>query len=159
MTRALPLGIALLTLGAAGCPGNLDPSLMGMGNADAMPIFMMHGCATTGSCHDANGSAANFDMATPGWETHLVGINPLGGGAVLQSMCASNGPYLMVNTQPAVGLFLAKLSSPPCGQPMPLTGSRLTASELATVQNWANAQVMKGPGTPRGGASDGAAGQ
>src|SRR5262245_9604729 len=88
--RSLPLlgalGAVLASLGLAGCPGEIDPSLLNTTPnntpCDAMPIFMAKGCAGAGICHDSAGSAAGFDMATAGWETHLVGVSPPGGGAI-----------------------------------------------------------------------------
>jgi len=156
----------LLVLAAAGCPGSVDPSLLpqggggntGAGNSggggnnepcDPAPVFMAKVCATPG-CHDAMGTSANFDMASADWQTHLVGVNPKGGGP-LPSKCASNGPYLVANMLPAKGLFLDKLkdgTTPACGVLMPQVGTRLTAEELDCVQRWANELVMTGAGAP-----------
>ena len=47
-------------------------------------------------------------MASDGWQTRLVGVNPKGAG-LNPSMCAANGPYLVAGMQPATGLFLDKL--------------------------------------------------
>src|SRR3954464_12025315 len=84
---------AVLVLG--GCPGEIDPSLVpgggggsGGGACDPTPIFTMKSCSGMTICHDANGSAANFNMASPGWETHLVGVIPKEGGAI-PSQCGA----------------------------------------------------------------------
>jgi hypothetical protein len=95
------------------------------------------------ACHDANGSAAGFNMASPGWEKAMVGKPPKGGGNPgFTSVCASSGKqYLIPNSQPAQGLFLDKLfkATPPCGNQMPPIEPTLSAQEMACVQTWANA--------------------
>jgi pilus assembly protein FimV len=113
----------------------------GGGPCNAMSIFAMHSCAFPGACHDASGTSAGFNMATPGWEKNLVGKVPQGGGAAgFSSACKSSGmPYLMAGSVPAQGLFLKKLQpKPPCGSEMPVLTTYLTPDELACVQTWAN---------------------
>ena len=149
---------------AVGCPGSVDSSLIphgaggntGSGGAggtggtiaqmcDPAPIYAAKVCSNPG-CHDAAGTSANFDMASADWQTHLVGVNPKGGGP-LASKCDSNGPYLVPNMQPARGLFIDKLkdgTTPACGVLMPQVGTKLTAAELNCVQVWANALVASG---------------
>ncbi len=150
-----PLATMLLMLVAAGCPGSVDPSLLPSGAGgntggggtsgppcDPTPIFMAKVCSNA-PCHDAMGTSANFDMASADWQTHLVGVNPKGGGA-LASMCATNGPYLVANMVPARGLFLDKLkdgTTPACGVLMPQVGTKLTGPEFDCVQSWANGLV------------------
>ena len=174
-----PVGLSavLLALGAAGCPGTVDPSLWptaagsagagspGAGGAgvqacDPAPIFAAKLCAA-GGCHDANGTAANFDMASDGWQTRLVAVNPKGAG-LSPSMCAANGPYLVAGMQPATGLFLDKVkpnTTPACGVLMPQVGTKLDVADFECVQSWANALVMAGPGpTGAAGASGGSGG-
>jgi hypothetical protein len=172
MTRVVPaararasaipgvIGAALLLVGLAGCPGSLDPSLLdasgGGGTVNVAPIFAKYTCAAPNACHDANGTAANFDMATTGWEMKLVGTNPKGGGT---SVCASNGPYLDPGSNPATGLFMTKLKGGTglvCGVRMPQVGGTLSAGEIAMVQQWANALVMA---AGSGGNTDGGGGQ
>jgi hypothetical protein len=164
------LGAVFITLSVAGCPGSIDPSLLNGGGAvDAAPcdptsIFMAKGCNGSGICHDANGAAANFNMASDGWQTHLVGVNPMGGGTI-PSMCSGNGPYLVAGQLPATGLFLKKLTnSPGCGVQMPQLASLgyLKPAEMQCVQSWANSLVMaamNGGAGGGGGNSDGGAGQ
>jgi hypothetical protein len=156
----------LLALGAAGCPGTVDPTLWptatGSGGAagpgtggtggmlvpacDPTPIFAAKICANA-ACHDANGTAANFEMKSSDWQTRLVGVNPMGAG-LNPSMCAANGPYLVPGVQPATGLFLDKVkpnTTPACGVLMPQVGPRLTDEEFACVQSWADALVRAAP--------------
>ena len=161
--RWLGFGGVLLLFVAAGCPGSVDPSLIPSGSGgthgggagttgaggssvqscDTAPIYMAKACANAG-CHDANGTSAAFDMTSPGWQTHLVGVNPKGGGT-LASACAANGPYLVPGMIPAKGLFLDKLKEgTACGVVMPFAGTVLTATELDCVQTWANALVASG---------------
>jgi hypothetical protein len=103
-------------------------------------VFSKHFCTTANACHDAAGTAANFEMASADWQTHLVGVFPKGGGT-LASMCTGvNMPYLVAGSQPATGLFLEKLTpQKPCGVQMPNLPPLLNATELACVQSWANA--------------------
>jgi hypothetical protein len=157
-------GAVLIALSVAGCPGSIDPSLIPSGNSqpcDATPIFTAKGCNGSGICHDAMGSAANFNMTAAGWQNNLVGVNPMGGGAI-PSMCSTNGPYLQAGQIPAKGLFLDKLKgSPPCGVEMPQLQSLgyLTQQEFACVQSWANGLVMAAMNGGGGGNTDAGAGQ
>jgi hypothetical protein len=171
------IGAVLFALSAAGCPGTVDPTLWptatgsgGTGNpgtggtgvqaCDPMPIFVAKACLNS-ACHDANGTAANFDMGSSDWQTRLVGVNPKGAG-LNPSMCAANGPYLVPDVLPATGLFLDKVkpnTTPVCGVSMPQIGQRLTAEDFACVQTWADALVMAGPSpTGAGGTSGGSGG-
>jgi hypothetical protein len=135
------------TSGAAGAGGASGTAgaggTTGTGPCNAMPIFATHSCAAAMACHDANGSAAGFNMASTGWEKNLVGKYPKAGGAAgLGSACLAAGkPYLVAGSAPATGLFLDKLISakPACGAQMPLIPPNLTPSELDCVQRWANA--------------------
>jgi hypothetical protein len=147
MFRISALGIVLASLLAAGCGGSSG------GSCDVNALFTTkYGCAGSG-CHDTVTKAANFDMASPGLETRLVGKAPMGGGptfsadggppmpiASLQSMCVGKGNYLDAGSQPATGLFLSKLSAtPPCGMRMPMAPvSPVTAADMTCIQNWAN---------------------
>ena len=127
--------------GAGGTAGN-SGAAGGTGPCDAMPIFAIHSCAANMACHDANGSAAGFDMKTTGWQNNLVGKMPRAGGAAgLSSVCLNAGlPYLVAGRSPASGLFLDKLTmaKPPCGEQMPLIPPNLTPAEIDCVQRWAN---------------------
>jgi hypothetical protein len=150
-TQFPPMGVSTGgTTGAAGTTGTAGTGAGGvMGCANAPAIFVAHTCTIMGACHDADGTAAGFKMDPAGWEKNLVGVMSKGGGAALNaSKCGASGiPYLAKTTQPATGLFLAKLSGtvPPCGAKMPNVGSALTATEFACVQAWANALVAATP--------------
>jgi hypothetical protein len=132
--------------GAAGFMG-------GTGPCDAMPIFTMHSCAFNMACHDAMGSAANFDMVTSGWEKMLVGRTARPGGKQgIGSACLGvNTPYLVAGSKPAKGLFLDKLgiyldpkqTKPVCGDRMPLLPPQLSPQEMDCIQRWANGITSK----------------
>jgi hypothetical protein len=128
--------------GAGGSGGGAGGTGGGTGPCNALPIFAVHSCAAVMACHDANGSAAGFNMASSGWEKNLVGGKPKVGGAPgLGSVCVNSGKqYLIPGSVPAQGLFLDKLMSakPACGAQMPLIPPNLTAQELDCVQRWAN---------------------
>lgn len=133
------------TSGTAGATGSGGAGgTTGTGPCNALPIFAMHQCSSPGACHDAKGTAANFDMASTNWQNKLVGVSPMtGGGSGFMSQCTKVGmPYLVAGSNPARGLFLEKLtSSPPvpCGSLMPALGGPLSSTELDCVQRWANA--------------------
>jgi hypothetical protein len=156
------LGAVIVSLGVAGCPGDIDPSLIGMtgggggGGCDPTNIFAAHSCASA-TCHDAMGSGAGFSMVNAGWQNTLVGGNPSTTNAT--TMCVGMGPYLQPGPPPAMGLFLQKIQkSPPCGMQMPYGGitGYLSASEVSCVQKWANGLVSAGGG---GGTDAGGGGQ
>ncbi len=131
------------TSGAGGAGGSTGAagSSGGTGPCNALPIFATHQCSYPNACHDAKGTAANFDMASSGWENKLVGISPMnGGGSGFMSQCLKAGmPYLVAGSSPARGLFLEKLNPTPlCGSQMPALPPLLTAQELDCVQRWAN---------------------
>jgi hypothetical protein len=109
-------------------------------DCDAKPIFEQYFCSTDGSCHGSM-PAGGFDMKTAGWETHLKGVMPKGGGSgATASMCTtSTQPYLVAGSSPATGLFIDKLTKavPPCGGVMPSIGGPLTAAEKDCVIKWA----------------------
>jgi len=181
MIRALPagrspgatalgvVGAIFLSVGLAGCPGSLDPAVAmavragsggtsgtdgGQTSCDttaAMAVIAKYSCNQSG-CHAATSPASGFDMATAGWETHLVGGNPNS----MSLSCGSNGPYLVPGVQPAMGLFLGKISaSPPCGVRMPFGSTTgVAAADVACLQSWANMLVAAagtGTGTDGGG--------
>jgi hypothetical protein len=156
-------GITLVALAAAGCPGNVDPSLWPSSNAgeggsggpppcDPTPVFAAHNCTLAG-CHDDLGTSANFEMKSTGWETKLVGVFPKGGGGLPSKCATSSKPFLIPGVIPATGLFIDKVkpsATLECGDPMPLVGATLTDDEFACVQSWANAIVMAGGSGPGG---------
>src|SRR5258708_32541624 len=89
----------------------------GLGNlpegcAMAADIFGSRGCATL--CHNPTiaPSVGGFDMKTPGWEQRLGGAGPPS-TAPDTNACKNKGPNYLNRTQPARGLFLAKLSPGP----------------------------------------------
>ena len=127
---AMGLAVALVGCGSGGGGGTA---------CDTNKIFTT--CQTVG-CHNSANPAAAFDMQTTGWEKGLVGKMPTGGGtAPNQSKCgAMNLVYLTPNSMPATGLFIEKLTkmTPVCGLVMPNIGPRLTATEMACVQTWAD---------------------
>src|SRR5262245_35338879 len=71
--------------------GDEDAGAPVTGCDGAYTIFQTHMCALAGACHDSNGSAANLDLASLGWEARLVGGSPKGGGAAIPSMCSNQG--------------------------------------------------------------------
>jgi hypothetical protein len=144
-------GAALaLCFASVGCGGSSSSNDSGTNTTcnftQASAIFTAKGCAL-GGCHDGTSTeSGGFDMASSGWETHLKGVNPKGGGT-LEVCTPANGPYLVAGSNPATGLFLKKLAaSPPCGVQMPfnMPSAYLTATELACVTSWATS-VTTGP--------------
>jgi len=163
MTRAVPgaAGAVLLAVALGGCPGEIDPSLLNMntkqcGQSDADAIFNKYLC-NQAACHgdgSMSAPAAGFKMAPSGWQSSLVGGQPVAGQG---SMCMANGPYLDPGSNPATGLFMKKLTtSPGCGVRMPQVTSigYLTSAEMTCVTQWATALTMAAGG---GSSTDGGA--
>jgi hypothetical protein len=164
------LGVLATSLGALGCPGTLDPALIGSASGaggsgatgggggtggattcDVTAIFNQPagvGCATSG-CHDATllGAGLNLTLDS-GVGSRLVGVMSTGTNG---SMCGSIGtPYLEVGSNPAAGLLIDKITLPmgsaglcPGGEPMPYPGiTRLTAAQQTCVEEWAEGLIM-----------------
>jgi hypothetical protein len=144
--RSLAVTVAAVTVslavgcGSSGSSNNDSGSSSTCDLAGAMAVFTApaHNCSAAG-CHDSSGSAANFDMASPGLADRLLGKMPAGGGSVFPSVCnGMNKVYLMAGSKPAAGLFIDKLTANPgCGVEMPYVGTKLTSTEFACVQSWA----------------------
>jgi hypothetical protein len=130
------LGVVATSLGATGCPGTLDPALLGNGTGtggtgggggtggtvtcDVTTIFtqsqgVVLGCTTTG-CHntsDAPVSAAGLDLtlnATIG--SRLVGVVSPGDTAAGSVCSGVTTPYLNPGQNPATGLLIDKITLP-----------------------------------------------
>jgi hypothetical protein len=127
---------------AAAAAGTTGTGAGGGSGCDITPLVTKYSCTLAGACHDSRGSAANFDMASPGWEQRLVGVAPRGGAAApVPSLCANQGwVYLVKGSSPATGLFMEKFKmNPSCGITMPNLGIPVSAVDLACFQRWANA--------------------
>jgi hypothetical protein len=134
-------GAAGATPSVTGAAGGPEPA------CDVTPLVTKYFCSVQGACHDAQGAAANFDMASVDWQTRLVGVLPRAGGSVTPSVCATdpsymNRPYIIKGSATGAGLFLDKLTSNVCspgGMQMPNIGPHVDASDLACFQSWARA--------------------
>jgi hypothetical protein len=138
-TTAASTGTAGTTAVATGTGGT---AAGGPGCDITTLVTTKYSCTLAGACHDAQGSAANFDMASPGWEQRLVGVAPRGGTTSFEpSLCANQGwVYLVKGSFPATGLFMEKFkTNPACGIAMPNLGLPVSADDLACFQRWANA--------------------
>jgi hypothetical protein len=159
------LGVLATSLGALGCPGTLDPSLLdggssagaagstGAGGSGAggsggtsscnQDLAVTTNCASA-NCHDSITKEAGLDL-TPGAgvTARLVGVKSMGGG---DSQCGGNTEaYLNANSNPATGLMIDKMTirNPPCGSLMPFgAATPLPAATLACLEQWAEAVVM-----------------
>jgi len=155
------LGVMVVCLGAGlACPGNLSPEFTnqttGMGGstgAAGMPgtaggngtfpsctveplTLLKNKCGMAG-CHVPNNTnAGGLDLATGDVPSHLLGVNSPGENNGPNG-CGAGMPYLVAGSQPAQGLLIDKLTSPPCGDLMPTLGS-WTAANMQCVQEWAN---------------------
>ncbi len=143
--RCSSLAKGLLWLALSGCAGGLDPALFpptGMAGAsgsggtvcNAPAMVLTPTCGLSG-CHGGSSPQAGLDLASTGVVARLVDRTP---SATLSLSCgASTKPYLVSHSNPASGLLLDKLDSPPpCGAQMPL-GAALNASDRACVDAWA----------------------
>jgi len=162
------LGVLATSLGAMGCPGNLDPSLIGgsgsggtsggggtsgsncTGALDGATLVTTN-CAVSG-CHVPGGlQSAGLDLtvdATIG--TRLVGILSAG-DTTHGSLCAGwPTPYLKPGSNPAAGLIIDKISLKsgnaalcPSGDAMPWPGiTMLPAAQQACIEEWAEGLIM-----------------
>src|SRR5262245_22575731 len=144
-TRAYATLILLLTsTGLLGCPGNLDPSLTGgTGVCDAPATLFkstdtLQGCGNDVSCHGATVHVAGLDLVSPGVISRLVGKMP--DPAMSLSCTSSTMPYLVPNSDPAMGLMLDKLNNPAsCGSPMPFPSGGLASDKRTCLMEWATA--------------------
>jgi hypothetical protein len=101
------------------------------------------GCTVINVCHDNQGSAAGLDLVSAGWQTKLVGGNPVamkGSAMANYSMCVGKGPYLNAGSNPATGLMIDKLDpskpTPPCGAHMPNLGAMLSPADFECVRSY-----------------------
>jgi len=139
------LGLASVVL--TGCPGDLDPRLMGGGTAgtggptacdapgtvfDAKP----NGKCTTAGCHDAQFKSGGLDLTN---DAGLAGrvLNVMSDGSN-GSVCSGQAAYLVPGSNPASGLLLDKMfaATVPCGTKMPSIGS-LTQQDSDCIKSWA----------------------
>jgi hypothetical protein len=158
-------GSCLLSLVLFGCPGTIeDPTLLGAGGTTGTggaaggtggagggapvgcamaPMIFMGKCL---ACHSTATKAAfgGFDMEVAGWEKKMIGMGPAADAPDSNKCKGMNQTYLKAGMQPASGLFLDKLRTPPCGGKMPMIGT-LSATELTCIQQWADGVVAAGP--------------
>jgi hypothetical protein len=153
-TVAAALLLAAASLGLSGCPGDLDPRLMGGGtttcpgpNVCNGEAFMKGAKCSMAGCHYNVTPAAGLDLYSDGVITRLVGRMP--DPAMSQSCMTSTMPYIAQGSDPVMGLLLDKLKmTPSCGLAMPYPGLELLpASDIACLTEWAQA-VAKCETTP-----------
>jgi hypothetical protein len=151
-------GGAALTLAAAslalyGCPGSIDPALMGTGGTgntgggsgvcDAPTMVLqstdqLKGCGSDASCHGATLKESGLDLVSPGVIGRLLGKMP--DPTTSLSCMSSTMPYLMAGSNPAQGLIIDKLNSTPsCGLTMPYPLGNLPAAQRTCLMEWATA--------------------
>jgi hypothetical protein len=136
-------GMAMGTAGSTGAAGSGLP-------AGCDPVTMLttstgkYNCTVANICHDASGSAANFNMTQANW-SNLVGVVPKGGGTIA-SICAKDPnykaiPYIIKGSPTGDGLIMKKLMAPVCspnGTQMPtLPGPITVTADMACIQAWA----------------------
>jgi len=101
---------------------------------DATPILTAK-CDYPGLCHDSRPETqGGLDLMTAPFD-RLVGDMPDGSNL---SQCGDvQTPYLVANSNPAMGLLLDKLTpSRPCGDMMPTLDS-LNPTEVECIKSWA----------------------
>lgn len=162
------LGVVATSLGAMGCPGTLDPALLGNGTGtggtsggggtggtvtcDVTTIFTQptSGCATSG-CHDSTTTIAGLDLTlNASIGSRLVGVVSSGNTGAGSVCSGVTTPYLNPGQNPATGLLIDKITLPsgsaglcPGGTAMPYPGvTRLTAAQITCVEQWAEGLIM-----------------
>src|SRR5450432_1335234 len=100
-----PPGSGSAGAGSAGSAGPAGTGITSQGGGgvgcDITPIITgnPHNCTIAGACHDAQGSAAGLDLASPGLETRLLGGMPragIGADNSVLSKCANQGRMYLV---------------------------------------------------------------
>ena len=139
---ALVLGLTSIVL--AGCPGDLDPRLMGGGMGTAgtggqicdAPSVMVTKCGQPG-CHSETAPQAGLDLKSTGVAARLLAAPAAGQNP---SCTDDQRPaYLTPQSNPATGFLFTKLMpSPPCGLQMPELGT-WTTSDASCLSQWATA--------------------
>jgi hypothetical protein len=145
--------VAALVLAASsallsGCPGDLDPRLMGSGSGGsgggpnvcdgaAMMADTLK-CGSNAGCHGATAQISGMDLVTAGVAGRLLGRMP---DPATSTSCGSSAmPYIVSGSNPATGLLFDKLNSlPTCGSPMPFPLGNLPQADRDCLQEWANA--------------------
>jgi hypothetical protein len=174
--RALgPLGlldVILTSLGLMGCPGSLDPSLVGgtgsggtsgggtggtasvncTGTNDGATLITTN-CAAVSGCHMPGGiTGAGLDLTIdPTIGSRLVGVLS-SGDTTHGSVCGGwSTPYLTPGAIPTpTGLLIDKISLKignaalcPGGSPMPYPGVvLLSATQQACIEQWAEGLIV-----------------
>ena len=139
------LGVSSLVL--AGCPGDLDPRLMGSGTGGTGgtggpsvcdgAALMVTSCGMPG-CHSASVPQAGLDLASAGVIARLLG-QP--GNPTANPACVSNTKALLVDgSTTGDGFLIDKLNNPaPCGSFMPQVPGPLNAADMQCMKDWATA--------------------
>ncbi len=119
----MKLAVLLILVGA--CAGEIDnPARF----ADCPPGYVEQVFQSKcGDCHGANEPDANLDLASPGVDMRVRGMESLG-------MCEGR---VLVDTMGGDHLMLEKLEDKPtCGSPMPLGKPKLSAADHECVRRW-----------------------
>ncbi len=114
------VGIAVLTVGAAACPGSLENKDQFLGCQDVPSTILGPRCATS-NCHDADQPAAELDLtADSGLAARMVDVDGTG--------CTGK---IVDSAAPEESLLYTKcLSTNDCNSIMPVTGEKLTDAEF-----------------------------
>jgi hypothetical protein len=142
------LTLAAFSLVLSGCPGDLDPRLMGTGTGGsggggnvcdgaAMMADTLK-CGSNAGCHGSTAMIAGLDLVSAGVAGRLLGRMP---DPTTSTSCgASTMPYIVQGMSPATGLIFDKLNATPtCGSPMPFPLGNLPQADRDCLQEWANA--------------------
>ncbi len=121
---------------AAACAGKIDepePFLTARASGPAscpdVPTAILAKSCTAEICHDADEPSGDLDLASPGVETRLSGVQ------ASDVVCSDR---VLVDPQRlGSSFFLEKLEDPfpQCGDPMPLTGE-LAPDDVLCVRRW-----------------------
>jgi hypothetical protein len=129
--------------GAAGATGTGATTGSGGTICDAPRLVfqstdLQRGCGSETACHGAVLRESGLDLVSAGVIGRLLDQAP--DPATSISCPNSTMPYLISNSNPAAGLLIDKLSSPPsCGSPQPYPLGALAADQRACLLQWATA--------------------
>jgi hypothetical protein len=140
LVSCLGLASAVLT----GCPGDLDPRLMGGGGGTGGQqvcdgaALMVTKCSQPG-CHSDSSPQGGLDLKSAGVAARLKAAPPAG----MNPSCTDDlrTAYFGPASDVSSGFLFKKLMTPPpCGSPMPELGT-WTTTDATCLQDWATAVV------------------
>lgn len=130
------VSLTALLAASAACPADLEDPDRFLSNDSKkgacasnidVPKLLAKRCGTA-DCHEKNDPASKLDLVSAGISKRLIG----------KASVDCKGKTLVDKKNPSNSYFFDKMekSHPACGSAMPVTGDRMTATELACIRAW-----------------------